>query len=602
MIASQQQLMRRATDSSIEGNNENRATENEHVPLLVESPLKLDNGNGNGSGSGNGNEASNSFDNKKSESQKDKKRKSGSSWFNILNPTYKSRQAELKKFFNMIPSNERLICDYSCALQKDILIQGRIYLTVNYFAFYANIFKWETNVVIKCKDITSLTKTNTAFVIPNAIQICTKSDKFVFTSFVARDKTFVMMFRVWQNALLDQPMSTAEIWQWVRYSYGDDLGLSHDDDEEDFHNEEEDEYKDERCFKDEECFKDVSPKLNVESNDSQNSSETDSNEINEIQQVHDDIPCQCECSSHSGKLVIDSVFEIDVDQAFQLMFTDSLFIQQLLKLRRTHSVTISPWQETASNDKKRQLSYTLTLNHTLIKSASTTETQYLLSQTKPGSVYMINSEVINHGVPYSDSYVVNSQWCLTKESVSSSRLKVHVEVVYTKNSWSIGLIKSMLEKSAIEGISDYCNNLASHLVKWIKIEKRISEIPNNNGNDIVDDDLSIGQHKMNSSNRFHDFGDLKVFADNPSILHNKIKSDSLLLKLILVILMVILFFNIIIFIYLYRIDWSNQQIKSFIDENIPENFTNLKQFISKFIKYVKESENDFKSKYFKDEL
>ena len=592
MIASQQQLMRRAAESSIEGSNENRATENEHVPLLVESSLKLDNGNGNGNGngSGNGNETSNAFDNKKGESQKDKKRKSGSSWFNILNPSYKSRQAELKKFFNMIPSNERLICDYSCALQKDILIQGRIYLTVNYFAFYANIFKWETNVVIKCKDITSLTKTNTAFVIPNAIQICTKSDKFVFTSFVARDKTFVMMFRVWQNALLDQPMSTAEIWQWVHYSYGDDLGLSHDDDEEDDNNEEEDEYKD------------ASLKSIVESNDSQNSSEIDSNEINEIEQIHNDIPSKCECSSHSGKLVIDEVFEIDVDQAFQLMFTDSLFIQQLFELRRTHSVTISSWQETASNDKKRQLSYTLTLNHTLIKSASTTETQYLLSQTKPGSVYMINSEVINHGVPYSDSYVVNSQWCLTKESVSSSRLKVHVEVVYTKNSWSIGLIKSMLEKSAIEGISDYCNDLASHLVKWIKIEKRISEIPSNNGNDIVDDDLSIGQHKINGSNRFNDFANLKVFADNSSILHSKIKSDSLLLKLILVILMVILFFNIIIFVYLYRIDWSNQQIKSFIDKNIPENFTNLKQLISKFLKYAKESENDLKSKYFKDEL
>ena len=66
--------------------------------------------------------------------------------------------------------------------------------------------------------------------------------------------------------------------------------------------------------------------------------------------------------------------------------------------------------------------------------------------------------------------------------------------------------------------------------------------------------------------------------------------------------MVILFFNIIIFVYLYRIDWSNQQIKSFIDKNIPENFTNLKQLISKFLKYAKESENDLKSKYFKDEL
>ena len=42
--------------------------------------------------------------------------------------------------------DERLIVDYSCALQRDILLQGRIYVTQNYLCFYANIFRWETLV------------------------------------------------------------------------------------------------------------------------------------------------------------------------------------------------------------------------------------------------------------------------------------------------------------------------------------------------------------------------------------------------------------------------------------------------------------------------
>jgi hypothetical protein len=36
--------------------------------------------------------------------------------------------------------------DYSCALQKDILVHGRLYVSQNYLCFYANIFRWETSV------------------------------------------------------------------------------------------------------------------------------------------------------------------------------------------------------------------------------------------------------------------------------------------------------------------------------------------------------------------------------------------------------------------------------------------------------------------------
>ena len=39
-----------------------------------------------------------------------------------------------------------LFSDYSCALQKDILVHGRIYITQSYICFYANIFRWETVV------------------------------------------------------------------------------------------------------------------------------------------------------------------------------------------------------------------------------------------------------------------------------------------------------------------------------------------------------------------------------------------------------------------------------------------------------------------------
>ena len=91
-------------------------------------------------------------------------------------------------------------------------------------------------MLINCQ-VTAMTKEKTALVIPNAIQICTNSEKLFFTSFAARDKTHMMLFRLvteqqnmslystlyfrlWQNALLDSPATQTEIWSWVQSVYG----------------------------------------------------------------------------------------------------------------------------------------------------------------------------------------------------------------------------------------------------------------------------------------------------------------------------------------------------------------------------------------------
>lgn len=121
--------------------------------------------------------------------------------------------------------------DYSCALQRDILVQGRLYVSQNYVCFHANIFSWETHVSIKWKDVTAITKEKTALVIPNAISISSGKDKYFFATFTSRDKSFLMLFRVWQNTLMNKQFSPQEIWQHVHTCYGDELGLTTDDED-----------------------------------------------------------------------------------------------------------------------------------------------------------------------------------------------------------------------------------------------------------------------------------------------------------------------------------------------------------------------------------
>lgn len=154
--------------------------------------------------------------------------------FNQIFSSYKTKCGDFKRLFKELPESEQLIVDYSCALQRDILVHGRLYISQNWLCFYANIFGWETFVTIQCKDITSIKKEKTALVIPNAIQVCTESEKYFFASLISRDSTYTVLFRIWQNALLDQPMTPSELIQLVgKYSEGREDSSENDDSDDD---------------------------------------------------------------------------------------------------------------------------------------------------------------------------------------------------------------------------------------------------------------------------------------------------------------------------------------------------------------------------------
>merc|ERR1719391_621236 len=61
-------------------------------------------------------------------------------WYLGMYPTYKSRCKEFKELFDELDA--KFIVDFSCAYSKDILHQGRMYLSTHYCCFYSNIFGW----------------------------------------------------------------------------------------------------------------------------------------------------------------------------------------------------------------------------------------------------------------------------------------------------------------------------------------------------------------------------------------------------------------------------------------------------------------------------
>ncbi|RDX73891.1 Protein VASCULAR ASSOCIATED DEATH 1, chloroplastic, partial [Mucuna pruriens] len=106
------------------------------------------------------------------------------------------KSEEYRQLFRL-PPEEVLIEDFNCALQENILIQGHMYLFVNFICFYSNIFGFETKRIIPFPEVTAVRRAKTAGLFPNAIEILAGNRKHFFASFLSRDEAFKIINDGW---------------------------------------------------------------------------------------------------------------------------------------------------------------------------------------------------------------------------------------------------------------------------------------------------------------------------------------------------------------------------------------------------------------------
>lgn len=80
---------------------------------------------------------------------------------------------------------------------SDILLQGHLYITNNYFAFYSNVFGFVTKLLIPIVSVVKISKEKTAKIIPNAIGVATAEERHVFGSFIRREAAYRLMLSIW---------------------------------------------------------------------------------------------------------------------------------------------------------------------------------------------------------------------------------------------------------------------------------------------------------------------------------------------------------------------------------------------------------------------
>lgn len=111
------------------------------------------------------------------------------------------RNKEFHQAFKLIPSLERLLDSFSCALTKDILVQGRMFVLKNYICFNLNILGWVTHLVIPLKEVIQIEKKSTAVLFPNGIVIKTLHQRYVFATFLNREHLFKVIRNAWHQVL-----------------------------------------------------------------------------------------------------------------------------------------------------------------------------------------------------------------------------------------------------------------------------------------------------------------------------------------------------------------------------------------------------------------
>lgn len=119
-----------------------------------------------------------------------------------------------KKFYHHFPNiedDEEVLGRYACALQSDLLLQGHLYITTNYFGFYSNVFGYVTKLLIPILTVENITKEKTAKIFNTAIGIVTAEQKHVFGSFISRDNTLEYMRSVWEKSKSEADLLEKEL-------------------------------------------------------------------------------------------------------------------------------------------------------------------------------------------------------------------------------------------------------------------------------------------------------------------------------------------------------------------------------------------------------
>ncbi|KAM8770854.1 protein Aster-C isoform 3-T3 [Rhynchonycteris naso] len=381
---------------------------------------------------------------------------SGDWSFWISSSTYKDRNEEYKRQFIHLPDTEKLLADYACALQRDILLQGRLYLSENWLCFHSNIFRWETTSLTR-QEFWQLLQQN------YGTELGLNAEEMENLSLSIEDN--VQSRNPERSSLDDCGERDEKLSKSISFTRESINRVSETESADG--NPSKAELGREEAQNEKQVIKSPSltsekrlrrvpskpPDLNKNEYLSLDKSST-SDSVDEENISEKDL---------HGRLYVNRVYHISAEKMFELLFTTSRFMQKFTSSRNIIDVVSTPWNVEPGGNQLRNMTYTIILNNPLTgKCTTATEKQTLYKESRESQFYMIDSEVLTHDVPYHDYFYTLNRYYIIPCSKQKCRLRVSTDLKYRKQPWAI--IKSLIEKNSWSSLEDYFKQLESDLL------------------------------------------------------------------------------------------------------------------------------------------
>lgn len=393
------------------------------------------------------------------------------------------RQTEFHQMFKQIPLNEKLIEDYSCALQKEILVQGRLYISDAHICFNSNILGWVTNFVIPFSEVIQIEKRNTAGLFPNAIAVQTLHSKNLFCSLLNRDGTIAMMTRFWnynihgfnkdslvyRDQLTDDDMDDSSHENDDERAENSDSESSAEDSDGDAESDASFEANDEDTSENLEKA-DGSDAVMNESKDSSKESTGDTFNGISFQGPKTHAPTSNGYEKKSGEtLITDETISAPVGVVYTLLFgDDSSFMKKVLEKGKNFDISEIPLFSSSDGKKTRNYTYVKPLGGPV----GPKQTRCIITETVESSDFSESVQVVQSSkspdVPSGNSFLVKSSILLSWAENNETRLVVLTSVEWSAKSW----IKGAVEKGSIDGQKESIKILVSELKSRISTSTR----------------------------------------------------------------------------------------------------------------------------------
>ncbi|CAM1511281.1 Fc.00g087940.m01.CDS01 [Cosmosporella sp. VM-42] len=396
----------------------------------------------------------------------------------------KKRNRDFHDFFKSVPDDDYLIEDYSCALQREILAHGRLYVSEGHLCFSSNILGWTTTLVMSFDEIVSVEKRSTALVFKNGLMISTLHAKHVFASFTSRDATYDLIVNIWK---LGHPTLKSTL-NGVRLegTGGDktekvdvDPAALDEDGEEGSETEDESDEEEEEYY-DEDVHDEIHASLAEANGTDADAEQAASRKASGVSPangtapadpaatpggagdfpgpaVH--LPTECgDISTHYDRIVGDEVIPAPLGKVFNLLFgaaSPKFMSNWLTGDQKCTELQMEDTKGLSLENRSRTFSYIKPLNGAIGPRQTkciVTETLDVLDYERAANMSVSTQ---TPDVPSGNVFCVKTRYCLSWAENNATRLQMNCTIEWSGKSW----LKGPIEKGANDGQITYAKDL-----------------------------------------------------------------------------------------------------------------------------------------------